>query len=100
MAIHPTAAIAPGAIIGKNVEIGPYAVVENNCIIGDNCWIDAHAKVCEYTTVGGWCIEKLEGVVREADHFEYEHLYIIVSKMQDMRIESITVIENEKTEEE
>ena len=52
MAIHPTAAIAPGAIIGKNVEIGPYAVVENNCIIGDNCWIDAHAKVCEYTTVG------------------------------------------------
>ena len=54
----------------------------------------------EYTTVGGWCIEKLEGVVSEADHFEYEHLYIIVSKMQDMRIISITVVENEKTEEE
>ena len=52
MAIHPTAAIAPGAVIGKNVEIGPYAVVEKNCTIGDNCWIDAHAKVCEYTTVG------------------------------------------------
>ena len=30
MAIHPTAAIAPGAIIGKNVEIGPYAVVFDN----------------------------------------------------------------------
>ena len=54
----------------------------------------------EYTTVGGWCIEKLEGVVSEADHFEYEHLYIIVSKMQDMRILSITVVENEKPEEE
>ena len=54
----------------------------------------------EYTTVGGWCIEKLEGVVSEADHFEYEHLYIIVSKMQDMRILSITVVENDKPEEE
>lgn len=53
----------------------------------------------EYTTVGGWCIEKLEGVVSESDHFEYEHLYIIVSKMQDMRIVSLTVIENEKTDE-
>ena len=62
--------------------------------------LDEDELESEYTTVGGWCIEKLEGVVREADHFEYEHLYIIVSKMQDMRIESITVIENEKTEEE
>ena len=54
----------------------------------------------EYTTVGGWCIEKLGGVVSEADHFEYEHLYVIVSKMEDMRILSLTVIENEKAEEE
>ena len=52
MAIHPTAAVDPAAVIGQNVEIGPYAVVEKNCVIGDNCWIDAHAKVCEYTTVG------------------------------------------------
>ena len=52
MAIHPTAVVADGAIIGKNVEIGPYAVVEKNCVIGDNCWIDAHVKVCEYTTIG------------------------------------------------
>ena len=54
----------------------------------------------EYTTVGGWCIEMLDGVVNEADHFEYEHLYIIVSKMQDMRILSLTVVENERQQEE
>ena len=54
----------------------------------------------EYTTVGGWCIEKLDGVVSEADHFEYENLYVIISKMQDMRILSLTVVEREKTEEE
>lgn len=62
--------------------------------------LDEDELESEYTTVGGWCIEKLEGVVREADHFEYEHLYIIVSKMQDMRIEAITVVENERPEEE
>ncbi len=62
--------------------------------------LDESELESEYTTVGGWCIEKLEGVVREADHFEYEHLYIIVSKMKDMRIISITVVENEKNEEE
>ncbi len=54
----------------------------------------------EYTTVGGWCIEKLEGVVGESDHFEYENLYIIISAMKDMRILNLTVVENEKTVEE
>ncbi len=54
----------------------------------------------EYTTVGGWCIEKLDGVVHEGDHFEYENLYIIISKMQDMRILSLTVVENEREAEE
>ncbi len=52
MAIHPTAVIAPGAEIGREVEIGAYAVIENHCRIGDGCWIDAHVKVAEYTTVG------------------------------------------------
>ena len=52
MAIHPTAVIYPGAVIGKDVEIGPYSVVESDCVIGDNCWIDAHVKVARYTTVG------------------------------------------------
>lgn len=54
----------------------------------------------EYTTVGGWCIEKLGGVVAESNHFEYENLYIIISHMDDMRILTITVVENEKPDEE
>ena len=28
--IHPTAIVSPDAQIGKNVEIGPYAVIEDN----------------------------------------------------------------------
>ena len=52
MAIHPTAVIAPGVQIGKDVHIGPYTVIEEDCIIGDNCWIDAHVKIGRWTTIG------------------------------------------------
>ena len=52
MAIHPTAVIAPGVQIGKDVHIGPYTVIEEDCIIGDNCRIDAHVKIGRWTTIG------------------------------------------------
>ena len=52
MAIHPTAVIAPGVKLGKDVHIGPYAVIEPDCVLGDNCWIDAHVKIGRWTTVG------------------------------------------------
>ena len=53
--IHPTAIVSPKAEIGKNVEIGPYSVIEDDVTIGDDCYIDAHVKVCQYTTVGARC---------------------------------------------
>ena len=53
--IHPTAVVSPKAEIGKNVEIGPYAVIEDDVKIGDDCHIDAHVKICQYTTVGARC---------------------------------------------
>lgn len=53
--IHPTAIVSPKAELGKNVEIGPYAVIEDDVKIGDNTFIDAHAKICRYTTIGSDC---------------------------------------------
>ncbi len=53
--IHPTAIVSPNAEIGKNVEIGPYAVIEDDVKIGDDTYIDAHVKICQYTTVGARC---------------------------------------------
>lgn len=50
--IHPTAIISPEAKIGKNVEIGPYAVIESDVVIGDNCFIDCMTKICRFTTIG------------------------------------------------
>ena len=37
--IHETAIIHPNAVLGKNVEIGPYAVIDEEVVIGDNCKI-------------------------------------------------------------
>ena len=53
--IHPTAIVSPKAEIGKNVEIGPYTVIEDDVRIGDDCYIDAHVKIGQYTTIGPRC---------------------------------------------
>ena len=37
--ISPLASIAPGAKIGKNVTIQPFAYIEDNVEIGDDCII-------------------------------------------------------------
>ncbi|MFA7231235.1 MAG: acyl-ACP--UDP-N-acetylglucosamine O-acyltransferase [Victivallaceae bacterium] len=55
MKIHPTAIVSAGATLGKDIEIGPYAVIEDNVVIGDGCYIDAHVKISRYTTVGPRC---------------------------------------------
>lgn len=55
MKIHPTAIISPDAKIGSNVEIGAYTVIDGKTVIGDNCFIDAHVKICDYTTLGAGC---------------------------------------------
>ena len=43
--IHPQAIIEPGAIIGKNVSIGPWSYIANNVVIGDNCEIKSHVVI-------------------------------------------------------
>ena len=53
--IHETAIIHPNAVLGKNVEIGPYAVIDEEVVIGDNCKIGAHAVIHKYPTVGKNC---------------------------------------------
>lgn len=53
--IHPTAVVSPGAKLGDNITIGPYAVIEEDVILGNGVWIDAHVKICRYTTIGDNC---------------------------------------------
>ncbi len=51
--IHPTAVIATGAKIGKNVTIEPYVVISSaDVVIGDNVTLKSHAYIDGHTTIG------------------------------------------------
>src|SRR5262245_31919683 len=51
-AIDPTARIENGAVIGKDVSIGPYCIVGPHVAIGDGCRLIAHVHVAGHTTIG------------------------------------------------
>jgi UDP-N-acetylglucosamine acyltransferase len=53
--IHPTAIISPDAVLGDNVEVGPYAFIDANVAIGDNCKIHPHAVIYSYVKIGSGC---------------------------------------------
>lgn len=50
--ISPLAIIEDGAIIGKNVEIGPYCLISSQTIIGDGTVIDQNTSIYGKTTIG------------------------------------------------
>ncbi|WP_371189023.1 acyl-ACP--UDP-N-acetylglucosamine O-acyltransferase [Thalassotalea maritima] len=50
--IHPQAIVEPGAKLGKNVTVGPFAYIGNDVVIGDDCVIHSHAVVKGPTTMG------------------------------------------------
>ncbi len=50
--IHPQAIIEPGAVIGKNVSIGPWSYIASNVVIGDDCEISSHVVINGPTRMG------------------------------------------------
>jgi UDP-N-acetylglucosamine acyltransferase len=50
--ISPLAIIEDGAVIGKDVEIGPYCFISSQAIIGDSTKIDQSSSVYGKTTIG------------------------------------------------
>ena len=50
--IHPTAIIASGALIGKDLEIGPYSIIHENVVIGDGVCIGAFCELGILTALG------------------------------------------------
>lgn len=50
--IHPTACIADGVRLAKNVTIGPFAVIEAQVTLGNHCQLGAHAVVQSYVKLG------------------------------------------------
>jgi UDP-N-acetylglucosamine acyltransferase len=50
--IHPTAYIAPDAVLGDNITVAPFAVIESGVELGDNCQIGAHAVIQPFVKMG------------------------------------------------
>jgi len=53
--IHPAAIIEPGAQLGVDVQIGPFATVAATARLGDGCILGSHAVVMDHTTLGARC---------------------------------------------
>jgi UDP-N-acetylglucosamine acyltransferase len=50
--IHTTAIVAPDAVLGEGVEIGPYCVIGPDVEVGARTRIGAHATIHRHTRVG------------------------------------------------
>jgi len=53
--IHPTAIVEEGAVLGADVEVGPYAHIGPNVRLGDGVRIQQGAIVDGHTTIGKEC---------------------------------------------
>lgn len=50
--ISPLAVIEDGAVIGKDVEIGPFCFISSQATIGDGTKIEQSTSICGKTTIG------------------------------------------------
>ena len=50
--IHATSLVENGAVIGKNVVIGPFCHIGANVSIGDGCILNSHVVIDGWTTLG------------------------------------------------
>jgi UDP-3-O-[3-hydroxymyristoyl] glucosamine N-acyltransferase len=53
--IHPSATVAPTAVIGERVKIGPAAVLESGVSVGDDTAVEAGCYVGKNTKIGNHC---------------------------------------------
>ena len=93
LAIDPTARVAPGAVIGANVEIGPYCVIGPNVAVGDGCKLVAHVHLAGHTTIGsGTTIYPFAslGTPPQSVHYKDEPTRLVVGARCQLR-ESVTI---------
>jgi len=91
--IHETAVIAPGAKLGRDVEIGPYTVIGENVEIGEGTKIGPHVIIDGWTTIG----KKNEifhgasiGLAPQDKKFNDEKSYLFIGDNNTIR-ENVTI---------
>ncbi len=63
--IHPTAIVAPSAVIGRDAAIGAYTVIGEGVSIGDRTTVLPHVCICDNVTIGADCLIYPHVTVRE-----------------------------------
>lgn len=91
--IHPTAILSPGAQLGTDVQVGPFAFVAATARLGDGCVLAPHALVLDHTTLGARCKVHSCAVIGDLPQdlsFKNEPSYVVVGDDCTFR-ESVTV---------
>lgn len=52
---HPTAIVESGAILGDDVQVGPFCYIQSGARIGDGCRLGPRVTVFKGTTLGAGC---------------------------------------------
>src|SRR5690348_1962824 len=66
MTVHPTSVVEDGAVLGQDVEIGPFCHVGPRVVLGDGVRLRSHVSVTGITKVGAAC-DLYPGVVLGGD---------------------------------
>ncbi len=56
MAVHPTATVEDGAVLGAGVEIGPFCMVGRDVKLGDGVRLLSHVVISGVTEIGAGCV--------------------------------------------
>ena len=62
--------------------------------------IDTNDFESEYTTVGGWAIEMLEGFPEEKASFKYKNIIVTIESIEDHRITKLSAVVTESDDDE
>lgn len=52
MSIHPTAIIAPGAVVPASCSVGPYSTIGRDVVLGEDCELVSHVVLDGHLTTG------------------------------------------------
>ena len=64
--IHPTAVVEGGVIMGRDVQVGPFAYIAEGAMIGDACVLGPHVTVLGSATLGNGCRVHAGAVIGDA----------------------------------
>ena len=84
--------------IRESVDPNTY-VAEGSVSLADFCAYFDIKSESDSVSLGGWIMEMMECIPEEGDSFDYENLNVTVTKIEDHRIETVTILVKEPEEE-